>query len=428
MFGCIFVSRLQTLLPAFGGQSNDRDAAFIRGDSSQIAKTTQVDQNGKDAHSMGKEKRINVLLMGIDQRNDERARGDPARTDSMLLATIDTTNKTAGLLSIPRDLYMVIPDVQIPGQGRGQQIDRINTAHFWGDYLKYPGGGPALAKKTLAYNFGVQVDYFARIDFRGFEKAIDALGGVTINVERPMIDYEYPTEDYETMVVSFSAGVQRMNGVRALQYARTRHPDSDFGRSKRQQQVLLAVRQQALRIDALPKLPSVVGSLGSSFKTDMPVAEMIRLSALVKDIATEDIVTRSIDPTMVTETITPGGADVLLPNQKDIANVIHEVYYGALVRREGARIAILSGVNKQGAGNALAKELEDHGYHIAKVDDADRKDYSQSKLIYHSRKPYTVMLLSDRLGVTSDRIEAQPDPGATADITVILGQDIAAKH
>lgn len=422
--GLIFLNRLQSWLqPLANGQGHIADSL-----NATTAEVT-ADQKAREELAISKEKRINVLLLGIDQRDNER--GSPSRTDTMLLATLDLTNKTAGLLSIPRDLYVTIPDIQIPGNTPGPQIDRINTAHFWGEWLKYPGGGPELAKRTVAYNLGIPVDYYARIDFHGFEKIVDALGGVTVNIEKPIYDPEYPINDDDTAPIYFAPGRQTLNGQRALQYVRTRYTDSDFGRSRRQQQVLMTLAQQAIRLDALPRLPSLIGLLGSSFKSDMPIAEMLRLGSLAKEIDSDDIVIQQIDPTMVTPTVTTGGAYVLIPKKDRIDLAIQDVLYGAIVRREAARIAVLSGTNKPNIAKDLATSLQKHSYTIAAINDADSKTYTQSQIIYFTVKPYTITTLikhlrtySPSLSVTR-AIAEQRTNNYSADIVIIIGQDLA---
>ena len=215
--------------------------------------------------------RVNILLMGIDQR--EQDSGLPTRTDTMILLTIDPASKSMGMLTIPRDLW-----VPIPGLGRPVE-DRINTASILGDLEKYPGGGPALAKKTVQYNLGVPVHYYVRMDFKGFEKIVDALGGVTINVPQAIQDEEYPDDNYGVMSISFPAGVQHMDGETALRYVRTRHADSDFGRGRRQLQFLMAMRDQALKLNILPKVPGLIGQMRDSIKTDLSANDIITLAA-----------------------------------------------------------------------------------------------------------------------------------------------------
>ena len=169
------------------------------------------------------QERTNILLLGIDKRAQELG---ASRTDTMIVATVDPETKTAAMLSIPRDLW-----VSIPSYSEG----RINTAHFLGDRDDYPGGGPALAKKTVQYALGIPIHYYVRINFEGFEKLVDAIGGISIDVKEAIHDEEYPDGNYGYMTVDIPAGPQHMDGKTALQYARVRHGGSDFLRAKRQQ-------------------------------------------------------------------------------------------------------------------------------------------------------------------------------------------------
>src|SRR5262245_7045974 len=126
--------------------------------------------------------RVTILLLGIDQRPEEKAAHTPARSDTMILDTFDPLNLTGGMLSLPRDLL-------VPIRGHGE--DKLNTAHFWGDYDRF-GSGPDLARRTVQYNFGVPVHFVARVDFDGFVKLIDAIGGITVDVDRAILDDQYP--------------------------------------------------------------------------------------------------------------------------------------------------------------------------------------------------------------------------------------------
>jgi LCP family protein required for cell wall assembly len=175
--------------------------------------------------------RVTVLLMGLDYRDWESGEGPP-RTDSMMLATIDPVSETAGMLSIPRDLW-----VEIPGYSHG----RINTAYVLGERDRLPGGGPELAVKTVENFLGVPINYFVQIDFTAFERMVDEMGGVEINVPSEItVD---PIGPHNT--VTLEPGVQTLTGPEALAYARNRHTDGgDFDRAQRQQQVALAIRSQ----------------------------------------------------------------------------------------------------------------------------------------------------------------------------------------
>ena len=192
--------------------------------------------------------RVTILLMGIDAR--DKLQEGASRTDVLTLVTIDPISKTAAMLSIPRDLY-----VPLPGYNESQ---RINTAYYWGEVNDLPGGGPGFAEKTITDNFGVPVQRYAVIDFEGFKQIVDAVDGVEIDVPQEIVDYAYPTPDYGTEVLQIPAGRIHMDGELALKYVRTRHGDSDFGRLQRQQQVMLAIRDKALSIGSIDKVPEVV--------------------------------------------------------------------------------------------------------------------------------------------------------------------------
>jgi LCP family protein required for cell wall assembly len=163
----------------------------------------------------GKE-RVNILVLGVDQRPGERG---PWRTDTMIVVSVDPVSKSAGMLSLPRDLW-----VEIPGYGQ----DRINTAYVVGDLNKFPGGGPALAKKTVQYNLGEPIHYYVRVNFLAFQKLIDLIGGVDIYVEQEINDPTYPDMNYGYDPLHIPAGWQHLDGALALKYARTRHASSDF--------------------------------------------------------------------------------------------------------------------------------------------------------------------------------------------------------
>jgi len=274
---------------------------------------------GEEKAAVWKSKeRVNILLLGTDHREDEKG---PSRTDTMLLLTVDPVNKTAGMLSLPRDTW-----VKISLQG-GQTLEaKVNTAHFYGDLYKYPGGGPALAKKTVENLLGIKVHYVARVDFAPFEKMVDSLDGVYVDVEKPLKDEEYPTPDYGVKRVYIPAGLQHLDGESALEYVRSRHQDSDFGRMKRQQQVLLAMRDRAMSLGMLPKLPKLVFDFKDMIYTDMAPAEALALAKLVSDVDAGSVTSRSIDTCCVSPILTIQGEDALLPNQAAIKKLVAEVF------------------------------------------------------------------------------------------------------
>ena len=219
----------------------------------QMPEMTPVAGSGELAYvpppaPLPSDERINVLLLGIDRRG---GKGWGYRTDTIIIVTVDPVQKTAGMLSIPRDLQ-----VSIPGNGD----DRINTANVWGYNNDYPGGGPALLKRTIETNFGIPIDYYIMADFQAFVEIIDTLGGIDVSVPTTLHDTKYPDPKpgdlYAFKTVHFDPGWQHMNGTRALEYARSRMSTSDFDRAKRQQLILVAIRDRALSLNLLPRLPS----------------------------------------------------------------------------------------------------------------------------------------------------------------------------
>jgi LCP family protein required for cell wall assembly len=267
--------------------------------------------------------RLTVLLMGIDRRNGEEG---PWRTDSMIVITIDPETDSVAMLSVPRDLYLTMPN-----HGFGEFQDRINQAFFHGDRFEYPGGGPALAMQTIRRNFGMQVNRYLVIDFNGFERIIDEIGGIEIDVPELLIDHQYPTEDYGYMTVRFEPGLQTMDGRRTLIYSRTRKSTSDFARAERQQQVILAMRDKILSLDIISaltpsRLARLATALDDSIQTDLTLEEVLSVAQVAQRIESENINRLVIDPNMVNNFITSSGAQVLWPNWNIILPLTREVF------------------------------------------------------------------------------------------------------
>jgi LCP family protein required for cell wall assembly len=258
--------------------------------------------------------RVNILLLGVDQRPQEEG---PWRSDTMIIATVDPRSMTAGALSIPRDLY-----VEIPGYGER----RINMAHFLGDAYDYPGGGPGLAMKTIEYNFGVPIHYYIRINFQGFREVVNYLGGITIEVDEEIWDYRYPDGNYGYTTIHIPAGIQLMDGQMALQYARTRHSGTDFDRLRRQRQVLLAIREKALRLELIPKLPALAGTLGQTVKTNLQLGEIVTLAQIASRIGAEDIRFAVIDESMTVPIKLEEEGDVLYPEREKIQQLVDGIF------------------------------------------------------------------------------------------------------
>ena len=261
--------------------------------------------------------RVTVLVMGLDFRDWIAGSGAP-RSDTMMLLTIDPVTKTAGMLSVPRDLW-----VEIPGFGH----QRINTAYASGEGNRLPGGGPGLAIRTVEEVIGVPIDYYAVIDFASFERMIDEIGGIDVLVRQRI-----KIAPIGRLARWLDAKPYHLDGPDALAYARVRKAaGGDFGRAERQQQVALAIIDQILNFNQLPSLvakaPGLYQELSSGVRTNMTLQEMVSLGVLALQIPKRDIRSGVIaPPNMVGFHTTETGAQVLRPVPDQIRILRDEIF------------------------------------------------------------------------------------------------------
>lgn len=225
------------------------------------------------------------------------------------------------MLSIPRDLYTVLP-------GRGRE--RINTAFVYGSVGNNPAGGAALAMQTIEYNLGVKVDHYVLVDFGAVIDGIDSVGGISVDVPFTINDPYYPDHDYGYDPLFIPAGLQDLDGELALKYARTRHQDNDFGRSRRQQQVILALRERVLSLgltDLLLRAPFLYDKLSSGVRTDLSLDQIVSLARVVSDVNSEDIRSDVLDHRYVTSFRTDQGAEVLVLINERASALIEELFF-----------------------------------------------------------------------------------------------------
>lgn len=263
--------------------------------------------------------RVNVLVMGIDRRP-----GEPfiSRTDTMMLMSLDPATNTAAILSIPRDLYVVIPNY-----GR----DRINTAFVYGSQGDNPEGGAQLAMQTVEYNLGVPVHHYVMVDFSAVVNGVDALGGIDVFVPTDIYDPNYPDMNYGYDPLYIPAGQQHFDGLTALKYARTRHQDSDFGRAGRQQAVVLALRQRILGMglaNLLLTAPDLYRQVEQGVRTDLSLEQLLRLAQTASNVPDGGIQNAVLDYNYVSGYTTENGAAVLILNNDAAAPLIQQLFYG----------------------------------------------------------------------------------------------------
>ncbi|MBN2503085.1 MAG: LCP family protein [Anaerolineales bacterium] len=372
--------------------------------------------------------RVTVLLMGLDYR-DWEAGSSASRTDTMILLSVDPITKTAGMLSIPRDLWAVIPGFN-PG--------KINTAYYYGEAYKVPGGGPALAMKTVEQTIGVPIDYYAQVDFEAFERFIDMMGGLKMDIPYAIkVDPVGPKQPRY-----LQPGVQTLPGDLVLAYARNRYTENgDFDRAARQQQVILAIRDRIINFNMLPDLianaPEIYAELSSGIDTNLSLEDVIKLAVLASQIPKEDIKTGIIDQRYVTFGTSPDQLSILIPIPDRIRTLRDEIFatsgpYAPMtpgdaqkrMELEFASISIQNGTSNGSLGEQTADYLRDIGANVAEITSAET-GYGQTTVIDHSGKPYTLQFLVDEMGVNPNNIQHDYDPNSRVDIELKLGGDWA---
>lgn len=367
---------------------------------------------------------MNILLLGVDLRQDFPDEG--VRSDTLILLHLDPAGGWASMLSIPRDTFTAIPDF-------GE--NKINTAFARGyeNADAYGAGTPptaagaALAADTVEEFLGLRaqgqrINYVATINFNGFAKMIDAIGGIDVDVPFEIIDNEYPTEDFGIMTVQIPAGPQHMDGTTALQYVRTRHADSDFGRAQRQQQVIQAI-VQALRGQPLLLRPisalRLVDAAGDAIQTTLPVG---RIDALLMGLSLA-----RIDPARIAQyRIDPDKVQVqeigsdLVWNSADVQALVAEALVPPGESREQATVQVQNGAGVNGIAGRVTQQLANQSFTLEAAVNAEQID--ESVIIDYGAHPVTRARLSEVLG-GMPVVERAADTSPGVDIVVMLGTD-----
>lgn len=361
---------------------------------------------------------ITFLLLGSDLRP-----GSSYRTDTLVIAIVRPGDGQVALVSIPRDLWVNIPTVG---------TNRINTAYQSGEIYRYPGGGPGLLKETIRENLGLQIDHIVMVDFDGFRRIIDTLGGIDVPVacsytDWRLIDPSYnPSDENNWAMFTTGQGLIHMDGDYALWYARARSKSNDFDRGRRQQEVLRAIYSQALRADILARIPQLYADLSSSITTDLGLANIVQLSPLALQLTNADIRSYYIAGDLVTAWITPGGAYVLLPNTALIQQMLQQAMSPSPRQQErnALRVEIRNGSPFDGWDALAAERLNYAGYETT-FKASDHRAYPQT-LLYdltpEQDRSRSASLLAV-LGLSDSALVAAPSPGSESAYVLIIGGD-----
>lgn len=362
----------------------------------------------------------NFLLLGSDTTNPQNA----GRTDVILVVSVNHDAGTVALLSIPRDLYVYIPD---------WGMQRVNTAFGHGENDDDPdAGGAELLARTIEYNLGIPIDNYARVDFNGFKEIVDNLGGIEISVDCAIEDWRLRESDlnpaleenWEMFVLPI--GVHHMDGDLALWYVRSRRTSSDFDRGRRQQAVLRGLWHRVRELNLLQQLVDLWPQITETVTTDIDAVQLASLIPLAVSIQLDHISSYRFHlNTEVTAGRSPEGASVLLP----VRDAVHALGQQVMtpptenqLRREGARIEVVNASGIPGLGRVAADRLALEGF-LASVSD-ERVPYQERTTIVDysgQTKGSSLAYLIDVLRAGEGAVMVQPTAGRAADFRVVIG-------
>jgi len=366
---------------------------------------------------------VNIVLMGCDYRKGQ----SNWRTDTIVVISVDPKDMTISMLSIPRDLWVYIPDF-------GQE--RINTADFVGEQMDVNKDRALMLKKVIQMNLGIPLHYFVRVNYDAFEKIMDTIGGVTVQVACPLDDI-FPNKKSPTgwSRMSIKPGIHHMEGRTALVYARTRDNTNDFSRARRQHEIMKGVWQGALSADIIREGPRLWDILHDSVQTDLGLQDMMALGYVAMRVKPENIRSYFIDYASVQPWTTPAGASVLLPAQSSIQQIVKTMFAppGAMEKPQvsapagdsRAKVTVLDGSGNPDRANLAASQLRWKGLKVVGVTAADRQDYARTGVVDYgtSTQPTNLTRLCGALGLKPEAVSKEPNPSSPVDFQVIIGRD-----
>jgi LCP family protein required for cell wall assembly len=379
------------------------------------------------------QERLNILLVGSDQRPKEGT----YNTDTLIVVSIDPVTKQVAMFSLPRDTVDVpLPAGPLRNAYSGGVYPRKINALFTSVRNRpdlVPGTdvtrGYNGLKLVLGNLYGLDIKYFVEVNFDGFKQVVDAMGGVTINVQIPVVDEAYPSDTGRLARVYIPAGIQHMTGAEALVYARSRHSgQGDFDRAARQQRVLTSLREQADIANLVPRIPQLVEALKATVRTDIPQAELAKLAGLAGSVDSRNIRSFVFTPSRyATEHLSSPRGYIIVPNVSRIRDAVASAFSGdpqleeqrEAFAQEDASIWVLNGSGTQGQASDIAGYLGYYGLTAsAPVQKPDVIPPATSIVVYNGAEAElteTVAYLEKLFGVTAVPTE---DPAARVDIVI----------
>jgi LCP family protein required for cell wall assembly len=375
--------------------------------------------------------RLNILLIGSDQRPNQGT----YNTDTLIVVSIDPTTKQVAMFSLPRDSSnLPLPPGPLANAYGGVYPNKINSLFT---AVRNRGDLVAGNNKTRGYNalklvlgnlYQLDIKYFVEVNFDGFKQVVDAMGGVTINVQVPVIDDSYPSDTGRHARIYIPAGIQHMTGAQALVYARSRHGSDDFDRGYRQQRVLTSMREQANIPNLIPRIPELFAAFKATVKTDIPQGDMAKLAGLAGSVDTKNIRSYVFSfPRYGTQTGPGAPVYKYLPNVSRIRAAVANAFKtdpqledtrAALGDEDGA-IWVLNGTSQTGQASTLAAYLEYYGLTASAPPGKPSKGLSATRIVVYNgaeaRLPETIAFLESKFKV---KVQLKQDPAVSVDVII----------
>jgi len=339
--------------------------------------------------------RINILVLGLDIGNGFK-NGGYERTDTIFVASFDTKDKKASILSIPRDSR-----VKIPGHG----IDKINAAHVY--------GGPDLTIKTVKELLGVPIHYYVKVNYEGFKQIVDELGGVEIYIEKDM----HYNDNAQNLHINISKGLQTLDGQKSLEYVRYRnYPNADIGRIAAQQKFMSAFAKKLLQPSMVFKIPRIAKILTNYVETNMSPMEIVKYAELACHISYDEI-RMEILPGVGQDI---GSISYYIIDNSEMNKVVNELLHGLDSDVSDIKVEVLNGNGHAGSANKVAMELKNKGFNVISTGNANSFDYKNTIVIYRDGNIETAKKIASIIGGTELKQEDFGDK--EIDIRIVVGE------
>ena len=421
-FGILAAKGYLNLLKVFGG-GGGAAALNENVDPSQL----KVEGDG----------RVNILLLGRGGSGHE----GPDLTDTIILVSIDPIDKSAGIVSIPRDFYVNVADYgsmkinSVFYSGKQRALSRVGSDSE-STMRQAEEQGLRLTENTVEKVLGVPIHYNAIIDFKGFIKAIDTVGGIDIDVPKDVS--EHMRINGHNYFLNVKAGPKHFDGFEALAYSRSRYTSlrGDFDRSERQRLVIIGLKDKILSLGTFSnpaKISQLIDQFGNNVRTNFEFDDMNKLYSIVREINSSSVQSIGLadPPNNYLQTASVGGLSVILPvlgqsDYFDIHYYIRNTLRDSFLKQEDAAVVILNGTGRSGAAIEKANELRSYGYKVTRIDNAPSANYAKTMLIDmgHRDNKYTKHYLQKRLGIiAANNLPDNTIRVGTNDFVIILGDD-----